>query len=115
MRELADARAAAWAARDVGLLGAVDVAGSPAMQQDRREIATVRAAAAVYRGFGFVVGPATVLAATGTSATIRASVGNTAYTLVGAHATTPGPARDPAAVTLHVRWTSHGWRIHSVG
>jgi len=112
LQRLANARARAYELRDVRLLEAVDVAGSPARAHDEQVVTGAASAGATYAGLRYVVRSAQTTSSDGDRATVRAQVDTSAHTVVGrdgrrtARAATVGA---PATVTL--RWTAGGWRI----
>jgi hypothetical protein len=113
LQRLADARARSYQSGDVGLLDAVDVAGSPSRARDQQVIRGAAAVGASYKGLRYLVRSAEMTSTDGTWATVRARVDTSAHTVVardGRREHRPATAGVP--VTISLRWTPAGWRIH---
>jgi eukaryotic-like serine/threonine-protein kinase len=112
LQRLADARARAFELRNVRLLEAVDVAGSPARAHDEQVVTGAASAGATYAGLRYVVRSAKTTSTDGDGATVRAQVDTSAHTVVGRdgrRTTRAATLGRPGTVTL--RWTAGGWRI----
>jgi hypothetical protein len=113
LQRLADARARAYRSGDPSMLRAVDVAGSPSRTRDEQVIRGARALGARYEGLRYVVRSAELASADGDLATVRARVDTSAHTVVGTDGTRQVRAATAGApVTITLRWTAAGWRIH---
>jgi hypothetical protein len=113
LQRLADARARSYQSGDVGLLDAVDVAGSPSRARDQQVIRGAAAVGASYTGLRYLVRSAEMTSTDGAWATVRARVDTSAHTVVardGHRGQRPATAGVP--VTISLRWTPAGWRIH---
>jgi serine/threonine-protein kinase len=95
------------------MLQAVDVAGSPSRTHDEEVIRGARVLGAGYEGLRYVVRSAELASADGDVATVRARVDTSAYAVVRTDGTRQARASTAGIpVTITLRWTADGWRIH---
>ncbi|QAY71337.1 hypothetical protein [Xylanimonas protaetiae] len=103
------------AAADHPDLGAVDVAGSPAYAADAALLARLRTAGTRPQQPRAAVTSSEVVAADGTSATVRLTYAVEAHEQVAADGTrTAVPASGARTATLDLAWTDDGWRVAGV-
>ncbi|WP_050669220.1 serine/threonine protein kinase [Luteipulveratus halotolerans] len=112
VQTLAAARARAWTTgREADLAGALE-AGSPAWNQDRRDLQAASRGAVRYAGLTFTVRQA-ALELVGDHAVVDVVVDRSAYTVTQQARPRTVPASRAELAELTLTWTSSGWRIAS--
>jgi hypothetical protein len=116
LQQLADGRAAALMAADLGELAAVELTGSPAYETDRQNIERLRGQQQGYLDLILVVRSADVTSVTSEAVVLRAVVDRSAYRVVteggDAQAIEAAPGEP---LTYTVARGDGGWRLTEVG
>jgi hypothetical protein len=115
LTSLAEARARAWRAGDVGLLGAADAPGSPAHARDAASLGELERAGLRYAGLRYHVEAAETVSTGARRAVLRTFIGTGAYEVVGAGTRTARTATPAEEVFVELWWTDVGWRVAGIG
>lgn len=112
---LATLRAAAWNRASDELLQRLDAPGSEALAQDRALLGEHLAAGASYRGVGFVVTDAALVARVDESTVrLRASVATLPHVVSAAAGESRVPGTEPVDLVFGLRWNGARWQVAEI-